>query len=434
MENNFIPKGTQVMKEAVAFDNEGNYEKALQSYTLGLNYYMTGLKYSKNDKQKQAVRAKAVEYMDRAEQLKVVVKKGQGKKVVTEGGRVDGKKEGGEDAKGEDEKDAEGDRLQASLSSAIVSEKPNVKWTDVAGLESAKGLLQEAVILPVKFPQLFTGKRKPWKGILLYGPPGTGKSFLAKAVATEAGASTFLSVSSSDLMSKFQGESEKLVKYLFELARKKAPSIIFIDEVDSLVSARSDGENESARRVKTEFLVQMDGVGKATGGVLVLGATNTPWELDPAIRRRFERRVYIPLPEARARQGIFKLNIGDTPNNLDEKDYKELGEKTEGFSGADIAVLIRDALYEPVRFCQTATHFKKVPNPKKEQDYLWSPCSPGDPDAEEKTLMDVPSALLKPIDITKKMVLKALKVAKPTVGKEDLQRFEEWTKQYGQEG
>jgi len=166
-------------------------------------------------------------------------------------------------------------------------------------------------------------------------------------------------------MSKFQGESERLVKYLFQLARKKAPAIIFIDEVDALVSARGEGENESARRVKTEFLVQMDGVGTKNTGVLVLGATNTPWELDPAIRRRFEKRVYIPLPEKQPRLLMFKLNLGDTPHNLTEKDFNELSDKTVGFSGADIAVLVRDALYEPIRLCQLATHFKKVPDEKK---------------------------------------------------------------------
>lgn len=209
-------------------------------------------------------------------------------------------------------------------------EKPNVQWSDVAGLENAKESLKEAVILPIKFPHLFTGKRKPWRGILLYGPPGTGKSFLAKAVATEANNSTFFSVSSSDLLSKWLGESEKLVKNLFELARAHKPSIIFIDEVDSLCSARSDNESESARRVKTEFLVQMQGVGNDNDSILVLGATNIPWSLDAAIRRRFEKRIYIPLPEAGARKSMFKLHLGQTPNSLREEDYQELALKSEG--------------------------------------------------------------------------------------------------------
>merc|ERR550537_499324 len=121
-----------------------------------------------------------------------------------------------------------------------MTEKPNVRWDDVAGLKSAKDALQETVILPTRFPQLFTGKREPWHGILLYGPPGTGKSFLAKAVATEAD-STFFSISSSDLVSKWMGESEKLGNNLFAIARERAPSIIFIDEIDALCGARGEG-------------------------------------------------------------------------------------------------------------------------------------------------------------------------------------------------
>jgi vacuolar protein-sorting-associated protein 4 len=210
-------------------------------------------------------------------------------------------------------------------------EKPNIKWSDVAGLENAKESLKEAVILPIKFPQLFTGKRKPWRGILLYGPPGTGKSYLAKAVATEANNSTFFSVSSSDLLSKWLGESEKLVKNLFELARTHRPSIIFIDEVDSLCSARNDNESESARRVKTEFLVQMQGVSNDNNdNILVLGATNIPWSLDAAIRRRFEKRIYISLPEPAARKAMFKLHLGTTPTSLKEEDLTELANKSEG--------------------------------------------------------------------------------------------------------
>lgn len=196
---------------------------------------------------------------------------------------------GGDDDDDEEERSA----MRKALLDAVVTENPNVRWDDVAGLEYAKEALKEAVILPKKFPNFFTGKRKPWKGVLLYGPPGTGKSYLAKAVATEA-ESYFISVSSADLVSKWQGDSEKLVKELFELARENAPSVIFIDEIDSLVSTRSDSESESSRRIKTQFLVQMDGIGNGTDGVLVLAATNLPNSLDDALLRRLERRVLIP--------------------------------------------------------------------------------------------------------------------------------------------
>ena len=185
---------------------------------------------------------------------------------------------------------------------------------------------------------------------------------MAKAVATEANNSTFFSVSSSDLVSKWLGESEKLVKNLFQLAREHKPSIIFIDEVDSLCSSRSDNESESARRIKTEFLVQMQGVGNDNDGILVLGATNIPWVLDAAIRRRFEKRIYIPLPEAHARSSMFKLNMGTTRACLSEDHYRQLGsdERTDGYSGADISLVVRDALMQPVRQVQNATHFKMV--------------------------------------------------------------------------
>merc|ERR1739838_879518 len=274
--------------------------------------------YEKNARAKKAISEKCGKYLQRAEEIKGFINndtKKDKKKALKDGG----------DGKSDDEVDADTKKLQGALSSAIVVEKPNIQWTDVAGLDKAKELLKEAVILPIKFPQLFTGKRKPWKGILLYGPPGTGKSYLAKAVATEANNSTFFSVSSSDLVSKYVGESEKLVKNLFEMARDRKPSIVFIDEIDSLVSSRSDNESEAARRIKTEFLVQMQGVGVDNDGVLVLGATNIPWVLDSAIRRRFERRIYIPLPEAPARESLFRLHLGDTKNTINQTDFKQLG-------------------------------------------------------------------------------------------------------------
>jgi vacuolar protein-sorting-associated protein 4 len=326
--------------------------------------------------------------------------------------------------------DKEQDKLKQAMEGAILTEKPNVRWDDVAGLAQAKASLQEAVILPVKFPQLFTGKRKPWKGILLYGPPGTGKSFLAKACATETDG-TFFSVSASSLVSKWLGESEKLVKALFGMARSAGNSIIFIDEIDSLCTSRDGGgESEASRRIKTEFLVQMQGIGADKGNVLVLGATNCPWDLDPAIRRRFERRIYIPLPEYEARVKLFELNIGDTPHSLTRSDIQSLAKRTDNYSGADVSVLVRDALLQPIRKCSNATHFKRI------DGNMWSPCSPADtdPTKRELRLMDInPEELLPPVVSMQDFEL-SLGTMRPSVGPDDLTRQEEFTKQFGMEG
>ncbi|KAH1181641.1 hypothetical protein KIL84_005367 [Mauremys mutica] len=358
MSTSTLQKAIDLVTKATEEDKAKNYEEALRLYQHAVEYFLHAIKYeAHSDKAKESIRAKCMQYLDRAEKLKDYLrnKDKQSKKPV---------KESPNDSKGSDS-DSEGEnpekkKLQEQLMGAIVMEKPNVRWNDVAGLEGAKEALKEAVILPIKFPHLFTGKRTPWRGILLFGPPGTGKSYLAKAVATEANNSTFFSVSSSDLMSKWLGESEKLVKNLFELARQHKPSIIFIDEVDSLCGSRNENESEAGRRIKTEFLVQMQGVGNNNDGTLVLGATNIPWVLDSAIRRRFEKRIYIPLPEEAARAQMFRLHLGNTPRNLTEANIHELARKTDGYSGADISVIVRDALMQPVRKVQSATHFKKV--------------------------------------------------------------------------
>jgi len=245
----------------------------------------------------------------------------------------------------------------------------------------------------------------------------------------------FLSVSSSDLLSKWQGESEKLVKNLFELARRKAPTIIFIDEIDALMSSRAEGENESTRRLKTEILIQMQGVGHQNEGVLVLAATNLPWALDPAIRRRFDKRVYIPLPDWRARAVMFQIHLGGTQHVLRKEDFYKLAKMSDGFSGSDIAVVVRDALYEPVRSCQRAKFWKKVPAlPGASVPYLYLPCAESDPNAESKVLYDIPPEQLKVAEVRMEDVVKALATAKATVSKADLVQHEEWTKRFGLEG
>lgn len=444
--SNALQKAIDLVTKATEEDKNKNYEEALRLYEHSVEYFLHAIKYeASSDKAKESIRAKCAQYLDRAEKLKGYLKKKQ-KKPVADGEKPNSSSSGkskndnkDSDTDEDSKDDPDKKKFADQLTGAIVVEKPNVRWDDVAGLNGAKEALKEAVILPVKFPHLFTGKRKPWKGILLYGPPGTGKSYLAKAVATEANNSTFFSVSSSDLVSKWLGESEKLVRTLFELARENQPSIIFIDEVDALCGSRNENESESARRIKTEFLVQMQGVGADNNGVLVLGATNIPWVLDAAIRRRFEKRIYIPLPEAPARTEMFKLHLGSTPHSLSELDLRELGQRTEGYSGADISIVVRDALMQPVRKVQSATHFRKVRGPSRNDpnvivDDLLTPCSPGAPGAIEMSWMDVPGdKLLEPV-VTMSDMLMALSTQKASVNDEDLQKLKKFTEDFGQEG
>jgi katanin p60 ATPase-containing subunit A1 len=248
------------------------------------------------------------------------------------------------------------------LEREVVDTNPQVRFEDIAELDGAKKTLQEAVLLPLLIPDYFKGIRRPWRGVLLYGPPGTGKTMLAKALATQ-GKTTFFNVHSSSFASKWRGESEKLVRILFEMARFYAPTTIFIDEVDSLCSKRGEGgEGDGSRRVKSEFLVQMEGVNSNTSAsaneqqspeekrknVTVMAATNRPWDLDDALRRRFEKRVYIPLPNEKGRSQLFNLNLKKI--NIDKNlDMNKLIKATDGYSGADIANVCREAALMPMR-------------------------------------------------------------------------------------
>jgi SpoVK/Ycf46/Vps4 family AAA+-type ATPase len=231
----------------------------------------------------------------------------------------------------------------------IVIQGDEVHWDDVAGLEIAKSALKETVVYPFLRPDLFMGLREPARGMLLFGPPGTGKTMLARAVATES-KSTFFAISASSLTSKFLGESEKLVRALFSLAKLLAPSIIFVDEIDSLLSSRGgSSEHEATRRIKTEFLIQWSDLQKAAAGretsekdketgdatrVLVLAATNLPWAIDEAARRRFVRRQYIPLPEDFVRKQQVKTLLSHQKHDLSERDLDRLVALTDGKSGS----------------------------------------------------------------------------------------------------
>ncbi|MXQ84796.1 hypothetical protein E5288_WYG016814 [Bos mutus] len=299
--------------------------------------------------------------------------------------------------------------LVEALERDIVSRNPSVHWDDIADLEEAKKLLREAVVLPMWMPDFFKGIRRPWKGVLMVGPPGTGKTMLAKAVATECG-TTFFNVSSSTLTSKYRGESEKLVRLLFEMARFYAPTTIFIDEIDSICSRRgTSDEHEASRRVKSELLIQMDGVGGALENddpskmVMVLAATNFPWDIDEALRRRLEKRIYIPLPTAKGRTELLKINLREVELDPDIQ-LEDIAEKIEGYSGADITNVCRDASLMAMR--------RRI-----------NGLSPEEIRALSKEELQMP--------VTREDFELALKKIAKSVSAADLEKYEKWMVEFG---
>jgi transitional endoplasmic reticulum ATPase len=242
--------------------------------------------------------------------------------------------------------------IQPSALREVFVERPNVHWSDIGGLDRVKGELKEAVELPLKKPEAFEKMGiRPVKGVLLVGPPGTGKTLLAKAVATER-ESNFISIKGPEVLSKYVGESEKTVREIFRKARLAAPCIIFIDEIDSIASARG-GEDEFdsgvSRRVVDTLLTEMDGLA-GLKNVVVLAATNRPEAIDPALLRpgRFDRIIEIPMPDAETRLAIFKVHTKNMP--LDKSvSLEELANQTDGYTGAEIENICREAGMNAIR-------------------------------------------------------------------------------------
>jgi len=224
-----------------------------------------------------------------------------------------------------------------------------VTFDDVAGQQSAKQALQEIVILPSLRPELFTGLRAPARGLLLFGPPGNGKTMLAKAVAQESSAK-FFCISAASLTSKWVGEGEKLVRALFAVAKELQPSIIFIDEVDSLLCERRESEQDASRRIKTQFLLEFDGVhSNANDRVLVMGTTNRPFELDDAVLRRFPKRVFVQMPDSDARVALLEKLLSKHDHPLSHREIVQIAHQTDGYSSSDLTALAKDAALGPIR-------------------------------------------------------------------------------------
>ncbi len=370
----------EAAKKAVSLDKAGRPKEALEHYMKAASLLIELSKRAPDPRLRRIYAEKAEAYLARCEQIREALSTKSVLEVVSAAEAIK--------------------ELPPELAGIVLVERPEVGWDDIGGLGEAKRLLKEAIVWPMLKPELFKGPREPWRGVLLFGPPGCGKTLLAKAVASQCEA-TFFNVSAAAVMSKWLGESEKNVKALFDAARKAAPSVIFIDEVDSLLSMRAADEVGGERRVKTQFLVELDGLRSRRGeNVVVIGATNRPWDLDPAVVRRFERRIYVPLPDRGAREEIFRIHLRGV-ELADDVDLAELAELTVGYTGSDIRLVCREAAMEPVRELMA--------------------------EAEEPPEGPVE---LRPVE--KADFVKALRKIRPVVKPEDVRRYLEWARRFGE--
>lgn len=236
---------------------------------------------------------------------------------------------------------------RAKAEEFILVEKPDTSFKDIAGLEGVKKAINRAIVKPFEKPELYRKYGvKAGKGILMYGPPGCGKTMMAAAAAAECGA-TFINLDIGDIKDKYVGESEKTVKEVFAMARDYSRAITFFDEIDAIASDRSSSSEGHERSLVNELLAQMDGVeSKGKNRSLVLAATNLPWAIDTALRRRFDKTIFIPNPDSKAREKIFRLNMED--RYAKGIDYKKLAKATRGFAASEIPALCEDAAEIPL--------------------------------------------------------------------------------------
>ena len=288
--------------------------------------------------------------------------------------------------------------LRDKILSEIVERNPEVKFTDVIGPKEAKEIIRDIIIVPNLHPDLFKGSRVPPRGLLLFGPQGIEKTILAKAIATEC-KYTFFNISSSSLTSKYLGENEKFIKTLFDLAHEMQPSIVFIDEIESILSNKKEEENDEMKRLKTEFIKQLDRIVKSRENlrILFIGATNKPFDLEPDIIRLLPKRVYVGPFNMEERKYFIKDLITQNKCDIKDEEYKKIAEMCNNYSNSDLKELCREAAYEPLRELNVKS-LKKVDE-------------------------------LRPIVFDD--FVKALKKVKGTLTKKILMELENWNKEFG---
>ncbi|WP_148692940.1 ATP-binding protein [Acidianus manzaensis] len=350
-------------KQAENYEDSGDIENARKTYEKIAILYEKASSAAKSPSSKELYAKKAEEYR----------RKAKPKKVVTEGG---------------EETDYE------SIAESMM-EKTDLTWDDIVGLDNVKDLLKRAVIMARAKPDKPV-KLDPPRSVLLFGPPGTGKTLLASAASNSIHA-TFFNADISKILSKYVGDAPKTIDALFSLAREKAPSLIFFDEIDSMTISREEGQNVGTGLLQ-KLLIEMDGFKKSSDLVMIIAGTNRPWALDEAIVNRFDYRVYVPPPDFEGRKGIFKLELEKRGFEI-EGNYDELAEKTEGYTGREISHICRKAVMLMIRRLnpQVDDNVKEIKIGKIKREELFQ----------------------------------AIEETKPSVSKEMIKKYEEWNEGHG---
>ena len=392
LEQEYLSKIKECKENAKKYYDSGDYEKASEEYQECSKHCELLVKKTEDE-------AKKKEYYDAFE--KFVDASVKLKKMKTVGVR--------ETKKEREEPEAEaGTGFEQYIKENLMQRNKETlpSWNDIGGLKETKNTIKESIVLAyAKKPDRV--EIEGWRNILLFGPPGTGKTLLAAATAEGLDAA-FFNVKAGQVLSKYYGESPKIVNALFEVARDKSPSVIFFDELDSVALSRGAEIDEATRRVLSSLLTELDGLsgGKKGEFVLFLASTNTPWDIDDAVISRFEKRIYVPLPDEDARRGILKIQL--EKKGFVFEDYDWLVEKTDGYSGRDIKVLCKEGVYGMVR-----------------------ELNPGVADIADEGLEEIKKYEIKTRRLTNKDFEHALERMKPASTEDIVRRYEEWNARFG---
>jgi transitional endoplasmic reticulum ATPase len=336
--DNFVAEGKAYATAARRKEESGEKDSARDLYLQAAEAYVNASKASSDKSEKEFRANMAQTFYGKAVSMRPQATRASG------GGGGGG---GGSD--------------EEKLKDVVPIEKPNINFSNVGGLDSVKEEIRKAIVYPFQHPEIFQmyGKRAG-EGILLYGPPGCGKTFIARASAGECNAN-FLTMTISEILSKWVGDSERNVRSAFESARKYAPAILFFDEIDAVGGRRDESREGYAKRLVNEMLINLDGVQGPLEKVLVLAGTNSPWDVDPALRRpgRFSKLVFVPPPDQLSRAQIFKIHMKERPIDSSVS-IEDLAQKTEGYSSADIAQICTESADIPLMEALSGKQPRKI--------------------------------------------------------------------------